>query len=177
VLVLGALKKIAISVAIIVIAGTIMFVVNIAWNEYAEVGYQLHGPSLLDLNFDSSLQVDLKGKNAGNIRAVPISKIYVLNATIVQVSISGAAQHQLSKYCYFNQTMAIISNLTIAKEKPFSVWATIYVVPNEGVASFTIYADVELQRDWLHPRNYVARVLPTELIYNCTSTNRYGLLE
>jgi hypothetical protein len=175
--ILGAAKKIAIGITILVMAGIIMLFINTTWSEYAEVGYQLQGPKSLDLNYESSLEVDLRKKNDGNIGAVPISKIYVLNATIVQVSINGIAQHQLSKYCYFNETMATISNLTIAKGRSLSVWATIYVVPNEEVASFTIYADVGLRSDWLHPRNNIMRILPTELIYNCTSANNYSLLE
>ena len=174
---LGALKKIAIGVAIAVIAGTIMLFVNTAWNEYAEVGYQLEGPSSLDLNFDSSLQVHLKEENDGNIRAAPISKVYVLNATFIRVSISGVAQYQLSKYCEINETMVTISDLTIPKGRPLSVWATVYVEPKEGVASFAVYADVDLRGDWLHPRNTVKRILPTELLYNRTSTSRYSLLE
>jgi len=173
---LGALKKIAIGVAIAVIAGIIMLFINVAWNEYAEVGYQLEGSSSLDLNFDSSLQVDLRLENDGNIGAVPISKIYALNATIIRVSISGVADYQLSKYCTFNENMVTISNLTIPKGRPLSVWATVYVVPNEGITSFTIYAHVELWGDWLHPRNSVTSILPTELVYNRTSTHRYELL-
>jgi len=50
------------------------------------------------------------------------------------------------------------------------------VTPNEGVRTFGVSASVELSGDWLHPRNTVMRTLPTDLVYNLTSTDVYELL-
>jgi hypothetical protein len=176
VLTLGTIKKITVSVAILVIAGLIMLFLTEAYTEYAEVGYQLHGSSYLDLNLQSSIQIDLNLENTGKIGAVPISKIHVLNGTITQMSINGVPEIQLSKFCWFNETYAIIENLTITKERTLSMWGTIHVIPNEGVQSFAVYADVTLASDWFHPRNSVHIVIPRELIYNRTSINGYTLL-
>jgi hypothetical protein len=173
---LGTIKKIIIGVAILVIASSIMLFVNEEYTEYAEVGYQLHGSSSLDLSVQSSLQVDLNEENTGNIGAVPISKIHVLNGTITQMYINGVPEIQFSEFCSFNKTYAVIEKLTITKGKPLSTWATVHVTPNEGVQSFTVYANVTLTSDWLHLRNSVHVVIPKELVYNRTSINGYTLL-
>jgi len=175
--VVGTLKKIGIGVAIPVLAGIVLIFANAAYNEYAEVGYQLNGPSFLDLNFDSSLEVKLKEENEGNLAVVPISTVVVKNANIIDVSINGVAQYMLSDYCTFNETMATITNLRLSKGRSLSDFATIHVLPNEGVPTFSIKAEVILPPDMFHPRNDITRILPFELVYNQTSANRYSLLD
>jgi hypothetical protein len=170
-------SKIFIGVAIAVIAGVILIFANIMANEHAEVSYQLQGADSLYLSFHSPLEVTLNEGNDGNIGATTISTISILNATITQVSIPSVAQQDLYNYCQFNDTVATISNLTVVKGSSLSKWATIYVTPNEGVSSFQISVHVELSSDWSHPRSTVMRTLPTELIYNLTSTDLYELLK
>ena len=95
---MGVFKKIIVGVAIIVIAGLIMLYFASAYNEYAEVGYQLQGPLSFDRNFQSSLPANLNEENNGKVGAVPTSEVHVLNGTISQVSINGVPQSQVSSF-------------------------------------------------------------------------------
>ena len=173
---LGAPKKIAVGVIIGVAVAIIALLANIMANERAEVSYQLQGASAIDTRFNPSLGVTLNEGNNGNIGVATIATISVINATITQISITSVAQYDLSNYCQNNGTVATISNLTAIKGSQLSKWATIYVTPNEGVKAFRVSASVELSGDWLHPRNTVMRTLPTDLVYNLTSTGVYELL-
>lgn len=174
---LGVGTKIAVGVAIAVISGLLLLLANIMVNEHAEVSFQLQGTSAIDTRFNSSLEVTLYEGNNGNIGAVTISKISVLNATITQVSIPGVAQYQLHDFCEFNDTMATISNLTVVKGSSLFKWATILVTPNEGVQSFQISVHVELSSDYLHPRNSISATPPTDLVYYQTSMDVYELVK
>jgi len=173
---LGAVKKILIAAASIVLGGLILLYFTSAYNEYAEVGYQLQGPLSFDRHFESSLEISLNEENNGNVGGVPTSEIYILNGTINQVSINGVPLSQVSDFCWFNETTAIIGNLTIPKERSLSLWATIKVVPNEGVSSFSVRAEVSLAFDLLHLQNAVHIVIPKELVYNRTAESIYSLL-
>jgi len=172
---MGTLKKIAVSVSIIVIAGLIMLYATSAYNEFAEVGYQLKGLASY-YRSKTPLSITLYEENSGKVGAVPISKIYVVNGTITKISINGVPQVQVSDFCWYNETMAIIGNLTIPRERSLSPWATIYVAPDEGVLLFSAEAEVTLEADWFHPRNSVHKVIPTKLIYNGTDASSYNLL-
>lgn len=173
---MGTVKKILIAAAGIVLGGLILLYFASAYNEYAEVGYQLQGSLSFDRHFQSSLEIALNEENNGKVGAVPTSEIYILNGTIDQVSINGVPMSQVSDFCWFNETTAIIGNLAIPKERSLSLWATIKVVPNEGVLSFSVRAEVSLAGDWLHPRNAVHVVIPKELVYNRTAESIYSLL-
>lgn len=172
---MGTLKKIGVGVLIIVVAGIIMLYVTSAYNEFAEVGYQLEGPASY-YHSEIQLTITLYEENSGKVGAVPLSKIYVINSTITKISINGVPQVQVSDFCWFNETMAIIGNLTIPRERSLSPWATIYVTSDEGVLTFSVEAEVTLETDWFHPRNSVHKVIPTKLIYNSTDANFYNLL-
>ncbi len=173
---LGAIKKILVATAGIVLGGLILLYFTSAYNEYAEVGYQLQGPLSFNRLFQSSLEITLNEENNGRVGAVPTSEIYVLNGTISQISINGVPLSQVSDYCWFNETCAVIGNLTIQKERTLSAWANIRIVPNEGVSSFSVRAQVSLASDWLHPRNEVHVVIPKDLVYNRTAENIHSLL-
>jgi hypothetical protein len=173
----GMLKKILVGVAILVIAAIIGLFINSAWNDYAEVNYQIQGANSFYATGTNYLVITLKIGNDGNIGVVPTSEIYVINATIIGVSIPNVAQYELSNYCHYNDTVVTISNLTVAKGISMSDWATINITPNEGVLSFSVSASVTLPSDWLHPNSKPMRNLPTELFYNQTSPNSYTLLQ
>lgn len=143
-------------------------------NDYADIRYQLSGTSVVDINLDHSLQIELLMQNKGNINGVPLSEIGVVNATITQVSINKVAQTQLPRFCTFNETVATIANLTIDSGSALSTWATVYIIPKEGVSSFMVYAKVKLT-GVSHPKDEVLQILPIDLIYNRTSINVYSL--
>lgn len=168
-------KKILVATITVVLTSIITLLVNTAWNEYAVIGYQLSGPSDFYSYESNPLKIDLNLENSGNIGAVPISKIYVTNATIIGVNVTGVPSYQLPKFCRFTENMAIVSNLTIPKGRPLSTWMSIYLIPNRNVVSFAIFADVSIQADLLHPRNTVIKILPTELIYDHKEKDLYTL--
>jgi hypothetical protein len=174
---MGWKKSIAVGVTILALAAIIGLFINAAWNDYAELDYQLQGPGGFYATGDRSLDVTLKEGNSGNIGVTPTTEISVLNATITGVSIPGVAPFQLDYYCQYNGTLATISNLTAAKGSALSAWATIFVKPNNGVQSFSISASVTLPFDLQHLKNTSMRDLPTELDYNQTTANSYDLLQ
>jgi hypothetical protein len=174
---MGALKKIAIGVTIIVIAATIVLFVNAAWFDHAELDFRLQGPSSFYASGNNYLDISLYQGNSGNIGVVPTTQISVTNATITGVSIPNFAQYELSAFCQYNDTVATITNLTAGRESSLSHWATIHITPNKDVSSFTVSAFVILPTDYLHPKSTTMKNPPTELFYNQTSANSYALLQ
>lgn len=169
-------KSFVFSVAVIVVAGIIMLIVRAAWYDYADVGYSLSGPSSLDLRYEDSLAVELKLNNEGNMRIAPISKVWVVNATITKVSIPNIMESELENYCSGNSTCITISERSIPKEiKNPMLWATIYVIPNNEAASFGIYSDVDVSFDWFHLRTTKICIIPCKLMYDLTSSDVYTL--
>lgn len=174
---MGALKKIAIGVAIIVIAAIIVLFVNAAWFDHAELNFRLQGPNSFYASGNNYLDISLYESNSGNIGVVPTTQISVTNATITGVSIPNIAQYELSSYCQCNATVATITNLTAVRESSLSNWATIHITPNKEVSSFSVSAFVTLPTDYLHPQSTTVRNPPTDLFYNQTSANSYALLQ
>jgi hypothetical protein len=172
---LGILKRILTVTVTAVLTCVITLLVNAAWNEYAIIGYQLSGPSDFYSYESNSLKINLNLENSGNIGVVPISKIYVTNATIIGVNVTGVPSYQLPKFCHFTENMVIVSNLTIPKGWPLSTWMSIYLIPNRNVVSFAIFADISIPADLSHPRNTVIKILPTELIYDRKEIDLYIL--
>jgi hypothetical protein len=173
---MGKGSKIAVGVAIAVIAAIIILFVNAVWNDYVALDYRLQGPNAFYV-FNNYLDVNLYQGNSGNIGVVPTTEISVINATITGVSISNIAQFELHNYCQYNATEATISNLTAVKGSSLSNWATIHITPSNGTQSFSVSASVTLPSDLLHPKSTPVRNLPVELDYNRTSTDQYTLLQ
>lgn len=174
---MGALKKIATGVAIIVIAAVIVLFVNAAWFDYAELNFRLQGPSSFYASGNNYLDIILYQGNSGNIGVVPTTQISVTNATITGASIPNIAQYELSSYCQYNDTVATITNLTAGRGSSLSNWATIHITPNKEVSSFSVSAFVTLPTDYLHHKSTIVRNPPTELFYNQTSATSYALLQ
>lgn len=174
---MGWKKNLAVTVAGIVIATIILLFVNAAWNDYADVEYQLQGPGGFFATGNNFLDISLMEGNSGNIGVVPTTEISVVNATITGALIPNVAQFELYDYCQYNGTVATIFNLTAVKGSSLSNWATIFITPNKGVRSFTVSASVTLPTDLLHFKSTSMRDLPTELDYNQTNTNQYTLLQ
>jgi hypothetical protein len=168
--------KITIAVTISVISLIATLIITSAWSEYADIGYTLSAASWA-YSYEP-LKVDLKLRNRGQISAVPTSTVYVVNATIQRVSIPNVAEYQLSKFCWNNATHVIIGNLTISTEwQTANLWASVFVIPDEGASSFGVYSTVIVPYDFLHPNNNVMRLLPVELVYNETSTSIFQRME
>jgi len=169
------IEKILGGLIVAVLVVLITQIVASAWNNYALVGYQLSAPMYAYSR--EALQIDLNLDNKGNIGAVPVSTVYVVNATIQMVSIPNVAAYQLSEFCSFNSTTATITNLTIEAGRQLSIWASIYAIPNEGAATFGVYSSVALPHDVFHPKSRPIRILPYELVYNATSPGVYKKLD
>lgn len=149
-------------VAIIVFFITAFFTTTLQDN--AIVGYKI---GAADWVFpDEQLKVDFYIKNSGNVNVIPQITIYVENATIEKVEIPDMAQYQLSNFCTYDDTCANFDNLTLpAHYDNLGLWASVYIVPNEGAVSFTVNSTVNIPFDLFHLRPDVGRIPPSEFIY------------
>jgi hypothetical protein len=173
---MGWKKNLAVTVAGLVIASIIGIIISAAWYNYADIEYQLQGPSGFYAYGNNQLTITLEEGNSGNIGIAPTSTISVVNANITGVSIPNVAQFQLYDFCQYNSTFATISNLTVASGGGLSELATITITPNSGTQLFSVSASVTLPWDW-HLQNKIMRELPTDLYYNQTSADEYSLLQ
>ena len=158
-----------------ILTTTITFFINSAWNDYADVYYQMSGSKWVWSH--ESAKIDLNLQNKGKIGIVPTCTVFIVNATIQSVLISGVPEYQLSNFCSFNDTVAKFTNLTLSAGWGLGGWASIYVVPDKGVSSFSASAQVTLPFDLLHPNNKVGRIIPYELMYNATDSGVFELLD
>jgi hypothetical protein len=161
-------KKVFTSILIVVlVAASAIFFVDEYLN-YAIVEYYLSGPSYV--NSGVVLQVNLYVYDAGNVNAEPALKVTVVNATIQRVSVPSVVAGNLSSFCWFNGTTALIENITASAKANYALWGVVYVVPGSNVSSFTIFANATIPFDILHIRNVVTPRAPSEIYYSLTSS-------
>ena len=173
----STLNKIAIPVLVAILILIATNAINSADDEYADVGYTLLANDWISR--DGNLKVELKLKNDGNIDCTPISKFFVENATIQKVEINGVQQVNLWKYC--NSTddakSITIDSLIAQAEMKFSTWATVTVVPDEGVSGFSVHSLVTIPDDLMHPNNKAVGTVPRELFYIESIQGEYVLAD
>lgn len=136
--------------------------------DYANIEYYLSGASYV--NSGAVLQMNLYVYDAGNVNVEPCFKVTVVNATIQRVSVPSIAAGDLSSFCWFNGTTALIENITAFAKANYALWGVVYVVPGSNVSSFTIFANATIPFDILHIRNAVTPRAQSEIYYSLTSS-------
>jgi hypothetical protein len=156
-------------IVVLVVAFAVFFIDE--YFNYAKVDYYLSGPTYVGV--DGVLQVNLYLYDAGSVNVVPNFTVRVVNATIQSVSIPSVAANNLSDFSWFNGTTAFIENITASAKANSDLWAIVYVVPNSGVSSFSIFSDATIPFNVLHIRNVIASAPPNEVSYNLTSSSLF----
>lgn len=168
-------NKLITLIAIPIVLLIVTLIITSAWEEYADVGYNL---SAVNWVFPSeTLKVDFNIKNSGKVDVVPEITVTVENATIEKVDIPNVAEYQLSNFCYYDNSSARFTNLKLSTDwDQLGVWSSIYIIPKEDVTSFKINASVNLPYDFFHPKNTVTRILPWEFIYKSSDGHSFEKL-
>lgn len=171
----STIQKIAIPVLVGFFLLVISTTYNSAGNDFADIGYKLSASDWIPK--DGTLEVELDLKNDGNMNCVPTSTVFVENATIQKVEINKVQQINLGRYCNLTDKTATVSHLIVEKDRSFTNWATVTVIPNEGTSSFAVYSLVTLPTDLLHPNSKVTPTIPSDLFYIVTNQGEYLLAD
>ena len=157
-------------IAVLVAVFAVFFVDE--YFNYAKVDYYLSGPTYVGAG--EVLQVNLYLYDAGSVNVVPTFTVQVVNATIQSISVPSIASRNLSDFCWFNGTTALIENITASSKANSPLWAVVSVVPSNSVSSFSIFSNATIPFDVLHIRNVITSA-PTEneASYNLTSASRF----
>ena len=169
----GTMKKVVVAVVIAVAVLLASDFVNDAYNQYAVVGYSLSAATTTSAP-SNIIQISLNVYNSGNANAVPTFTVNVVNATIQQVSIPNLTENELANFCSYNNETATITNLTVTAGQTSIEWATVSVIPNIGVSSFSVSSSASLPLDITHPKDTTMANIPFELFYILTSQGVYA---
>jgi hypothetical protein len=156
-------------IVVLVVAFAVFFVDE--YSNYAKVEYYLSGPTYVGVG--GVLQVNFYLYDSGSVNVVPTFTVRVVNATIQSVSIPSIAADNLSDFCWFNGTTALIENITASAKANSALWAIVYVVPSSSVSSFSIFSNATIPFDVLHIRNVITSFPPNEVSYRLTSSSLF----
>lgn len=156
-------------ILIVILVVAFMFLFVDEYFNYAKVEYYLSGSTYVDSG--GVLQINLYLYNAGDVNVIPTLTVRVVNATIQNIVIPSISAANLLNYCSYNKTFALIENITASAKVNSSLWATIYVVPVNGISSFSIFSNATVPFDILHIRNILISNLPTTVSYSLSGSN------
>ena len=168
---MNLIKKVFAGVLIMVLVVAFAFLLVDEYFNYAKVEYYLSGSTYV--NVGGVLQVNLYLYDSGSVNVEPTYTVRVINATIQSVSIPSIAASSLPNFCSFNETSALIANITASSKLNSALWATVYVVPSNSVTSFRIFSNATIPFDVFHIRNVITSTSSDEVSYNLTSSNDF----
>lgn len=161
-------RKILASVLIVVLAAASTAFIVQEYLNYANIEYYLSGVSYIKAGY--ALPVNLYLYDKGNVDVKPTLKVTALNATIQNITISGVSACNLSGYCWFNATTAVIGNLTASAKANTALWGIIYILPKSSVSSFAIFSNATVPFDFMHLRNTAEPRQTSQIYYSLTSS-------